>query len=234
MAPRSRVLVVQHEDDCPVGMIEPWLLRAGLDVDVLAAHEGRAVPASLGDHVGLVVLGGQMGAEDDAEHRWLLPTKALLAATVAAGLPFLGVCLGHQLAAVALGGQVRRNPLGPTHRLAPFRPTAAGRADQLTLALAPDMTVLHWNQDVVTELPTGAEALAVAPDGTVQAARFGRRAWGVQFHPEVDTTIVSRWGTGPDPEADRATLAELGRRTDEVHRAGEALVRRFARLALTA
>lgn len=232
MAPRSRVLVVQHEEDCPVGMIEPWLLRAGLLVDVLPAHEGRAVPVSLGDHVGLIVLGGQMGAEDDAEHRWLLPTKALLTATVAAGLPFLGVCLGHQLAAVALGGQVRRNPGGPTHRLMAFRPTEAGRADELTLALAAGSAVLHWNGDVVTELPVGAEALAVAPDGTVQAARFGRRAWGVQFHPEVDTGIVSRWGTGPDPEADRSTLVELGRRTDEVHRAGEALLRRFARLAL--
>lgn len=232
MAPRSRVLVVQHEDDCPVGMIEPWLLRAGLDVDVLAAHEGRAVPASLGDHVGLVVLGGQMGAEDDASHRWLLPTRALLAATVAAGRPVLGVCLGHQLAAVALGGQVRRNPLGPTHRLAPFGPTASGRSDELLGVLAPDTEVLHWNDDVITELPPGAQVLAHAPDGTVQAARFGRRAWGVQFHPEVDQSIVSRWGPGPDREEEHGTLADLGRRQAELHRGWETLLRRFGKIVL--
>lgn len=232
MAAPPRILVLQHEDDCPVGMIEPWLRRAGVDVDVLPAHGGRAVPAALGDHVALVVLGGKMGAEDDAEHRWLLPTRALISATVAADRPFLGVCLGHQLGAVALGGQVRPNPAGPSHALVPFRPTAAGREDPLTGVLAAGSTVLHWNDDVVTELPPGATLLADAPDGTVQAARFGRRAWGVQFHPEVDAAIVGRWSQGPDPDADRTAIAELGRRRSDLHRGWEALLRRFARLAL--
>ncbi|WP_122263208.1 type 1 glutamine amidotransferase [Ornithinimicrobium cerasi] len=233
MAEVPRVLVVQHEDDCPVGMIEPWLLRAGLDVDVLPAHGGRALPAALGDHLGLIVLGGKMGAQDDAEHRWLLPTRALIGATVAADLPFLGVCLGHQLGAVALGGEVRRNERGPLHRLVPFAATPDGRTDPLTGVLGADSTVLHWNNDVVTVLPTGATEIARAPDGTVQAARFGRRAWGVQFHPEADASIVARWSAGPDPATDRATLEELERRRAELHRSWEALLRRFARLVLS-
>ncbi|MDO5739079.1 MAG: type 1 glutamine amidotransferase [Ornithinimicrobium sp.] len=231
MPTRPRVLVVQHEDDCPVGMIEPWLHRAGIDCDVLQAHRGRALPASLGDHIALIVLGGSMGANDDAQHRWLVPTKALIAITVAGGWPFLGVCLGHQLAAVALGGQVERNSHGPFQALAPFGPDQAARSDTLLSALPRHATVLHWNNDVVTTLPPRAVRLAQSPDGTVQAARFGPRAWGVQFHPEVDADIVARWQPGPDPEHEAKVIAELEHRRHELHRSWESLIRRFARIA---
>lgn len=232
MAPTPRVLVVQHEDDCPAAMIEPWLARAGLGCDVLRAHEGRALPVSLGSHAGLIVMGGRMGANDDAEHRHLVPTKALLAGTVAAGLPVLGICLGHQLATVALGGEVAPNPAGKSIGLQPWAPTQAGASDPLTSALAPGTPVLHWNTDVVTELPRGATQLATAPDGSVQAARFGPRAWGVQFHPEVTPEVVGRWGEGQDPDRERETVAAVTTRQAELHRGWERLLRRFARITL--
>lgn len=230
---RRRVLVVQHEDDCPVGMIEPWLAREDIECDVLAAHEGRALPAALGEHVGLVVLGGRMGADDDADHRWLTSTKALIAGIAAAGLPFLGVCLGHQLAASALGGQVRRNPEGSLHRLAPFSPTPQGRTDPLTASLPAGTEVLHWNNDVVTALPRGASLLALAPDGTPQAIRFGDRAWGVQFHPEVEPELVASWTPGADARAEARTIAELHDRRTELHGPWETLIRRFGQLAVS-
>lgn len=232
MTARPRVLVVQHEDDCPPGMVEPWLDRTGLECDVLRAHDGRAVPASLTDHVGLVVMGGRMGAGDDADHRWLLPTKALIAGTVAGGMPFLGICLGHQLAVRALGGEVEPNPNGQTLGLHPWAPTAEGSSDPLTGVLSPGDAVLHWNNDVATRLPKHAVRLADGPDGSVQAARFGPRAWGVQFHPEVTVEIVSRWAEGKDPETERRALDDLARRPLDLHRIWEQLLRRFGRIVL--
>jgi GMP synthase (glutamine-hydrolysing) len=234
MSLSRRVLVVQHEDDCPVGLIEVWLAREGLRCDVLEAHRGRALPAGLVDHEALVVLGGRMGAEDDEDHRWLIPTRGLIAGTVASGRPFLGVCLGHQLATVALGGRVRPNPRGGTRALLPFAATAEGRRDPLTSALAPGAPVLHWNDDVAVELPATAVPLATAPDGTVQAARFGPSAWGVQFHPEVDTDIVRRWARGTHPTAEASTLTALGSRRDELHSVWEGLIRRFGRIVAVA
>ena len=227
---RPRVLVVQHEDDCPVGLIEPWLALEGLDCDVLAAHEGRALPAALGEHVGLVVLGGQMGADDDADHRWLTPTKALIAGVAAGGLPFLGVCLGHQLAASALGGRVHKNPAGPLHTLTTFAPTAEGQEDPLLSSLPAGSPVLHWNNDVVAELPAGASLLATARDGTPQAVRFGRRAWGVQFHPEVRPDVVASWSPGPDPVAEARTIGQLRHHRAELERPWEGLIRRFGQI----
>ncbi|MGD8200227.1 type 1 glutamine amidotransferase [Ornithinimicrobium sp. W1679] len=234
MTPRPRVLVVQHEDDCPVAMIEPWLADVGLDCDVLAAHRGRAVPAHLVDHAGLIVLGGRMGAGDEARHRWLGPTKALIATVAAGGMPFLGVCLGHQLAAAALGGQVRPHA-GPTRALHPLGATPEGLRDALLGGLGDGPEVLHWNDDVVVRAPAGATVLARTPDGAVQALRLGPRAWGVQFHPEVTGAVVRGWAADRDLSAqEEQVVGELERRTPELHRGWARLVRTFGRTVLGA
>ena len=231
MSPRPRLLVVQHEDKAPPGLLDEWLSRAGVECDVLRAHEGRALPASLGDHAGLIVLGGSMGAEDDADVRWLLPTKALIAGTVAAGMPFLGICLGHQLATVALGGTVGPHPSGQTMGLRAWLPTDDGRTDELTRALVPGAEVFHWNHDIALTLPPSAVLLATSADGSVQAVRFGPRAWGVQFHPEVDADLVMGWAHGQAPEAELAAIRSLRGRQADLHRSWEQLLRQFAQLA---
>lgn len=232
MSRRPRVLVVQHQDDCPVGLVHGWLEAAGLDVDVLRAHEGGAVPATAGDGAGLIVLGGRMGATDDAEHHWLAPTRSLIAATHAQDTPYLGICLGHQLTAVALGGSVTPSPRGRALGLPPWSPTPEGRLDPLTSALAPGSPVLHYNNDVVSEPPPGATVLARTSDGDVQALRFGTRGWGVQFHPEVTSGIVAGWSEGT--EAEERLVAELRDRQARLTRAWEPLFRRFADIALSA
>ena len=189
------VLVVQHEDECPPGWFGEWFVAAGLPFDVLPAHRsGHDVPPVLGVYYsGLVVLGGEMGAYDDEAHPWLAATKSLIASTVRSGRPFLGICLGHQLAAVALGGQVTRNPHGHATGLTPLGLNAVGRDDVLLGAQQAGAPTVMWNQDIVARLPDGAVELATSPDGTVQAARFAPRAWGVQFHPEASPDIFDGW-----------------------------------------
>jgi len=202
----TRLLVIQHEEECPPAWLGEWLEAAEVDIHVVRGHRGDAVPHSATGYDGLLVLGGDMGAYDDAECPWLGPTKELIARTVAAASPFLGVCLGHQLAAVALGGSVGRNPAGPATGLTPVTLTAAGRADVLLGVVEPGQLAVQWNRDIVTKLPDGATVLAQSPDATVQATRFGDGAWGVQFHPEVSPEVFAGWtgeaskAGGPDAD----------------------------------
>ena len=188
-----RFLVIQHEDDCPPEWFGQWWAEVGVSVDVLAAHRGESVPAALTDHDALVVLGGEMGANDDADHAWLSPTKELIRDVVGRDQPFLGICLGHQLAAAALGGEVRVNPSGHAVGLTPVTRTAAGREDPLLGPVDDGTPAIQWNNDVVTRLPERATLLAAAPDGSVQAARFGTWAWGVQVHPETSPSQFRSW-----------------------------------------
>lgn len=217
-----RLLVIQHEPDAPPAWLGQWWAAAGVHLDVLRADLGDPVPEETEHHDGLVVLGGAMGACDDAENTWLEPTRALLRAAVARGLPTLGVCLGHQLLAVALGGHVDRNPSGRTVGLVPVVLTDAGRTDPL-LSDVDGIPAIHYNDDVVLDAPRGAVVLATLPDGRPQAVRYGPAAWGVQFHPETSPEVFESWLRWDAPEGltpDQSTLLAGVTAAEPVMRAG--------------
>lgn len=222
------VLVIQHEDACPPGLVADIAGEMGVKLHVWEADHGdrgenpegreHRLPGNLDRFSGLIVLGGQMNAYEDDRYPWLTGTKALLAEAVTSGLPTLGICLGHQLAAVALEGEVEKNPHGPSRGVFPVGLTEAGRKDPLLGHLpggalvdaaaresraeirnAPTAETMQWNGDVVTEAPPGAQLLAVDQRGYPQALRLGDRAWSVQSHPELVTGFVGWWRDLTDP-----------------------------------
>ena len=229
------VVVVEHEEACPPALLGRWLADAGVRLRPCRPWAGDALPAGPAGFDGLLVLGGSMGANDDAEVPWLSPLKALLRDTVRAGVPLLGVCLGHQLLAVALGGTAGRNPRGQQVGVLDVG-WLPGSADDALLGpvSAGAARGVQWNKDVVTALPAGAVALARTPRDELQAARFGPCAWGVQLHPEVDRAMVAAWVGGArddylergiDPEV---PLAEIDAAQEELEAAWEPLAHGFA------
>jgi GMP synthase (glutamine-hydrolysing) len=139
----ARVLVVEHDTHCPPALIGAWLAGAGGAVDVCRPYAGDELPATP-DADALVVLGGPMDAGDD-RHAWLEPTRALIRAAADQRVPTLGICLGHQLCALAFGGVVGRNPLGQQVGLHQIGWTDAASDDALLGALATGRRGVHWN-----------------------------------------------------------------------------------------
>ena len=227
---RPVVAVVQHQEDCPLGLFAGWLAAAGVDARVHRPDRGDPLPAA-GDAAGLVVLGGSMSATDDATVPWLAGTRELLAAAVDDEVPTLAVCLGHQLLTVACGGRVEANPAGKQMGPLPvgLRPEAA--ADRLLGGVAAGARAIQWNNDVAVDLPPGAVLLAATADGIPQAIRVGPRAWGVQFHPEADGDIVARWmAADPQPPGAGAALAAIRRAEPAMARTWQKVVAAFCRL----
>ncbi len=230
-----RVLVVEHDPHCPPALFGTWLADAGAEVEICRPYAGDQLPATP-DHDALLVLGGPMDA-GDSSHAWLEPTRALIRAAAERQVPTLGICLGHQLCALAFGGDVGRNPLGQQVGLYDVGWTEAAADDSLLGALAAGGRGVHWNDDLVLELPADSVALAVTPGDEVQAARFAPTVWGVQWHPEVDVEVLRQWA---DEDAERHlaggidqedVLATIGRAAGELETTWRPLAEGLVRLA---
>ena len=240
MSDRLPILVVQHQADAPLGLFTEWLTVEGVGLDARRPDLDEPVPDGIDDHGGLIVLGGSMGAHDDAEHPWLTLTKTLLRRAAQDGTPTLGICLGHQLAAVALGGTSRPSPRGQNAGVRAIGWCADVSADPLCAEVAtdPDALVAHWNADVVTDVPDGVRVLATTADGAPQVIRVGERAWGVQFHPEVDHAVLGDWAQEyRDEAAERgadldAALQEVKENEDRMRLTGRRLADSFAEVVL--
>ncbi|MCB2177003.1 MAG: type 1 glutamine amidotransferase [Actinomycetales bacterium] len=201
MSPR-RALVLQHVPWEGPGLIGEALDAHGVDVERRIVLDERAPGLPRPDDLAaLVVMGGPMGALDDDAHPGLAAERRLLADCVAADVPVLGVCLGMQLLAVALGGT-----LMPGHGTEiGFGPVEITAPDPVLAPLGHAPAVLHWHDDAVG-LPPGAEPLAHTALTPVQAFRAGS-ALGLQFHLEVDRTLLAAWLAS---DAMPAELAEHG------------------------
>jgi len=232
----TRVLVVEHDAECPPALFGTWLADAGCEVEVCRPYAGDTLP-DLAPYDGLLILGGPMGANDDESHAWLGPVKELVRDARATRLPTLGICLGHQLIAVALGGTVGRNPRGQQVGLLGLGWTESAPGDRLVGPLSTPRRGVQWNDDVVTRLPSDATLLAKTGHGEVQAARYAPLMWGVQLHPEVDVPVLQPWA-----ESDRGShetrgidtdglLRDIGAARAELDDAWRPLATGFARLA---
>jgi GMP synthase (glutamine-hydrolysing) len=184
--PRS-VLVLQHvpwERPAILGELltargVPWISRSFL--------YGPA-PTDLAQVAGLVILGGPMGALDFDKHPGLRAEANLVRSVADAGIPLLGICLGHQIISTALGAKLHSgaaNEVGVGTVDVIADDPVFGTAGQI----AP---VLHWHYDVV-EAPEGATVLASTEQTPNQAMRIGDLIFSTQFHVEVDRHMLDRW-----------------------------------------
>lgn len=98
----------------------------------------------------------------------------------------LGICFGHQILAESLGGTVLYAPAQKEVGAVKVHVTADGAADPLFDGVSHTFTAITGHQDAVTVLPLNATLLATSARCSMQAFRYGRAIYGVQFHPEAD------------------------------------------------
>lgn len=235
-----RLILVQTGNTLPAiaeqkGDFDAMFLRglfgdpSGEDVVHVDPREGDPFPDPTDADAVLVTGSASMVTE---RLDWSERTKDWLPRVLEAEVPLLAVCYGHQLLAEATGGRVGKNPNGREIGTIEVTLTDAGQADALLGALeGPVLSMQSTHVESVLELPPSATLLGHTPLDPHQSFRVGERAWGVQFHPEIDAD-VSRWyvegraeiirDEGLDPDA----LAAAVRDTP----AGPALLRRFIEL----
>jgi GMP synthase-like glutamine amidotransferase len=233
------VLVLQHIACEPPGEYETVLRELGANLHRVELDEGDPLPR-LGAFDAIVAMGGPMSVNDDADLPWLTAEKRLIGEAVRAGVPYFGACLGVQLLAASLGARVYPGP-EPEVGVLPVTLTADGAADPIFAGLPPSFPTLQWHGDTF-DLPAGATLLASSPACPHQAFRFGRLAYGVQFHVEVLPDMAREWATVPEyvGYADRVLgaggmerlLAEFDIAEAAMRATGRSMFARWAELAV--
>ncbi|GJM44040.1 MAG: GMP synthase [Gemmatimonadota bacterium] len=212
------------------GDFEDWTIRAlGIPPDHAHVWDARNGELPHSDEVaGMVILGSpHMVTEDEP---WMQAAESCVRGFVAAQVPTLGICFGHQLVATALGGTVDWHPSGREMGTVALTLSEVGRTDPLLGGMEPVFAVQSSHLQSVLRLPDGAVPLARSEAQEHEAFRVGATTWGVQFHPEFTPDITRAY-----VERQRAALEREGRNPDEIlagvteSPAGDVLVR-FARM----
>lgn len=164
-----------------------WIrVAAGLSrasAEVVDVEAGEVLPSpSPSRHAGVLVTGSAAMVTERRD--WSERSADWLREAVHAGTPVFGICYGHQLLAHALGGEVGDNPAGREMGTVQVALHAAARDDALFAGLPPRIKAQATHLQTVLRAPPGAVVLAHSEQDDCHAFRWGRHAWGVQFHPE--------------------------------------------------
>jgi GMP synthase-like glutamine amidotransferase len=129
--------------------------------------------------------GSRYSAYDDVG--WIHRLKDFVRRTYVTGLPFVGICFGHQLLADALGGVTTRAPQGwgvGVHRMEIVRTEGWMQPVQLSCNLP------FMHQDQVQSLPKNGVLLGRSEHCPIALFRIGETMLGIQAHPELPPSYV--------------------------------------------
>jgi GMP synthase (glutamine-hydrolysing) len=176
------------------------------------------IPESPAEADGWLITGSKYGVYDDLD--WIRTSEAFVRKVLAAKVPLVGICFGHQLMAQAAGGRVIKSDRG----------WGLGPSAYRDLSTGGEMTIVAVHQDQVVEQPDGTRLIAESdfcPIAGLEWEDAPAVSW--QPHPEFGRAfardlIETRRGTTYSEDVADAALSRLDAPLDS-----QALGERIAR-----
>lgn len=211
------ITIIQHGEAEPPGSISEYLETRNLPYTVLRTFDDDPLPAIPPSR--LIILGGQMSANDEAVYPFLAQEKQLIQKAIGRQSTVFGICLGAQLIAASCGKRVF------PHIREMGWSTVHGTTAAWQKIFPESFEVFQWHNDTF-DLPDGAQLLAQNSTITNQAFSIGT-ALGVQFHPEVTQPVIREWAKDLRGDEQTAITADFELRVTTTRRFCFALMDAF-------
>ena len=181
----DNVLVIQNASSEGLGLFRQYLESDGYAIETILAKQEK-IPSKR--YSLLIILGAPESVNDNLAY--LSDQMDLIQNYVHNSIPVLGICLGSQLIAKAFGANVYH---GPKKEIGFFHDLELDNENMSDLfnGFNNPFTVFHWHEETFT-LPQNAIRLAHSNDYPNQAFKIGT-AVGLQFHLEVDESMINSW-----------------------------------------
>ncbi|WP_165423754.1 type 1 glutamine amidotransferase [Ktedonosporobacter rubrisoli] len=185
----KRVLALQHSWENSEGYVGKVLRQHHIAYDMIKV-ETEPIPEPT-HYAAIVAFGGPQHVYETDKYPFFITEQEMWRMAVEHEIPCLGICLGGQALAKALGGSVQRHTTSEIGFFdIPF--TEEGSKDPLYAGLPGYQKVFHWHEDAF-DLPPGAIRLASNENTKNQAFRYGNSTYGLQYHIEVDASMLDLW-----------------------------------------
>nr|WP_321399227.1 glutamine amidotransferase [uncultured Desulfobacter sp.] len=193
----KNIFIIKTGDSIPClvdrrGDFENWII-AGIETHhpfsgtIVPVHKKERLP-DLAQIDGIIITGSHAMVTEQSD--WMKKTADWLVTAVKQEIPILGICFGHQILAYALGGEVGYMPEGPEFGTVSFHMSDNAKDDPLFGGLPQTFEVQTSHFQAVIKLPLNAIPMGSTAKDPYSSFRYGRCAWGVQFHPEYDADIT--------------------------------------------
>ena len=179
-----RFHILQHASFESPGYILEWINKNHHRVSFTKIYKDESLPEHSTYDV-LVVMGGPMGVNDEAQYSWLRYEKTFIRESINMGKRVIGICLGSQLIANVLGAEVYPN----SEKEIGYFPIKKLTTEGLLEHFPDEVMVFHWHGDTF-KLPSNSTLLASSEACQNQAFLFDHRVLGLQFHLEVTDDLI--------------------------------------------
>ncbi|MDO9253896.1 MAG: type 1 glutamine amidotransferase [Bacteroidales bacterium] len=172
----------QHNHFEDLGFIGNWAKSNNVTTSVTRL-DLKSELTSIEDFDWLVIMGGAMGVHDSDQYPWITEEIEFVKKAIHSGKIVIGVCLGSQMIASALGARVYKNT-EPEMGFWPINFSQEAQLDSVFRHFPAQLDVMHFHFDTFT-LPEGAILMASSMVTPVQAFRYGKNVFALQFHSEL-------------------------------------------------
>lgn len=193
---------LQHVSFENPGTIKDWAEKNHHSISYTYFFDHSFVFPLLKDIDALVIMGGNMNVDEEDIYPWLGKEKELIKAVIDAGKKVIGICLGSQLIAAALGGKVYPNNKKEIGFF-PVKFSDSALNHFLFNHFTSPYIVFHWHGDTF-DLPGNATLIASSAACKHQAYLVGNAILGLQFHFEINETIIDSMINHDGQELDEA------------------------------